>query len=253
MIVRRFCGVVALSLLLALPAGAQSGSSPVVLDLVVRDKKNVPVADLRAEEVELYEDGVKQAIRGLPARGDSTGRRRRSGRDGRGARVGPARRAPVPEARRARSAISRGAPPRSSSRSSSPPGCPWPCCWSDPSSCRSRASPPTRPSSRTRSSGPSTRPPGPGTRTFGPCTPSSSGSRASPAARRCCSSPPALGVPPGFEDSAAGRRGPRQPAAHQLLRRRPARVGDRREGRHADRRAGGGQRGCCQGTTELYG
>jgi VWFA-related protein len=40
-------------------------SSPVVLDLVVRDKKNVPVADLRVEEVELYEDGVRQAIDGL--------------------------------------------------------------------------------------------------------------------------------------------------------------------------------------------
>jgi VWFA-related protein len=40
-------------------------SSPVVLDLVVRDKKNAQVGDLRAEEVELYEDGVKQTIEGF--------------------------------------------------------------------------------------------------------------------------------------------------------------------------------------------
>jgi VWFA-related protein len=42
-----------------------TASSPVVLDVVVRDKKNVPVADLRAEEVELFEDGVKQPFEGF--------------------------------------------------------------------------------------------------------------------------------------------------------------------------------------------
>jgi VWFA-related protein len=63
MIIRRFSSVLVLALALVPRAGAPSDSAaPVVLDLVARDKKNVPVADLRAEEVELYEDGVKQAF-----------------------------------------------------------------------------------------------------------------------------------------------------------------------------------------------
>ena len=41
---------------------AEAAVSPLVLDLVVRDKKGVPIGDLRAEEVELYEDGVKRAF-----------------------------------------------------------------------------------------------------------------------------------------------------------------------------------------------
>jgi VWFA-related protein len=37
----------------------------VLLDLVVRDKHHHPVTDLRPEEVEVYEDGVRQQIRGF--------------------------------------------------------------------------------------------------------------------------------------------------------------------------------------------
>jgi len=44
---------------------ATDAPAPVVLDLVVRDKKSALVADLRAEEVELYEDGVRQAVQDL--------------------------------------------------------------------------------------------------------------------------------------------------------------------------------------------
>lgn len=65
MMIRSLCGVVALSVLPALPAVAQSESKPVVLDLVVRDKKDVPVGDLKAEEVELFEGGVKRPIEGF--------------------------------------------------------------------------------------------------------------------------------------------------------------------------------------------
>jgi VWFA-related protein len=65
MIVRSLCGVVALSLLPALPAAAQSEATPIAVDLVVRDKKDVPVADLRAEEVELWEGGAKRPIEGF--------------------------------------------------------------------------------------------------------------------------------------------------------------------------------------------
>jgi len=71
--------VFALNALVALPAMfCQTGSPPadepnhsvihttsreVLLDLVVRDKHNHPVKDLRPEEVEVYEDGVRQNIR----------------------------------------------------------------------------------------------------------------------------------------------------------------------------------------------
>jgi VWFA-related protein len=49
----------------AAPQAAAIAPSPIVLDLVVRDKKNVSVADLRAEEVVLYEDGVRQSFEGF--------------------------------------------------------------------------------------------------------------------------------------------------------------------------------------------
>ncbi len=38
------------------------GSEEVLLDVVARDKKGRPVNDLKAEEIEVYEDGVKQQI-----------------------------------------------------------------------------------------------------------------------------------------------------------------------------------------------
>jgi len=65
MIIRSLCGVLALVLSLAPPIWAQSDATPVVLDLVVRDKKNVAVGDLRAEEVEVYEDGAKRPFEGF--------------------------------------------------------------------------------------------------------------------------------------------------------------------------------------------
>jgi VWFA-related protein len=71
--------VFALNALVALPSLLCQTSSPpaggpdravihsttreVLLDLVVRDKHHHPVADLRPEEVEIYEDGVRQNIR----------------------------------------------------------------------------------------------------------------------------------------------------------------------------------------------
>ena len=68
MTVRRLSCVLAFGLGLVPRAAAPSdatASSPVVLDLVVRDKKNVPVEDLRAEEVELYLDGAKLPFEGF--------------------------------------------------------------------------------------------------------------------------------------------------------------------------------------------
>jgi VWFA-related protein len=47
------------------PAPETSPLEPVVVDLVVRDKKDAPVLDLRPEELELLEDGTKQAITSL--------------------------------------------------------------------------------------------------------------------------------------------------------------------------------------------
>ncbi len=38
------------------------GSEEVLLDLVVRDKRGRPVSDLRADEVEVYEDGIRQQL-----------------------------------------------------------------------------------------------------------------------------------------------------------------------------------------------
>jgi VWFA-related protein len=38
------------------------GSEEVLLDIVARDKKGRPVTDLKAEDIEVYEDGVKQQI-----------------------------------------------------------------------------------------------------------------------------------------------------------------------------------------------
>ncbi len=71
--------VVALNALLALPLSFSQSSSPssveadrpvihtttreVLLDMVVRDKHHHPVTDLRPEEVEVYEDGVRQNVR----------------------------------------------------------------------------------------------------------------------------------------------------------------------------------------------
>ncbi|MFN7930740.1 MAG: VWA domain-containing protein [Blastocatellia bacterium] len=63
-------------LLVIIPAWAQSTGQPpkqqeevlriggeeVLLDLIVRDKKGRPVNDLKAGDIEIYEDGVKQAI-----------------------------------------------------------------------------------------------------------------------------------------------------------------------------------------------
>jgi VWFA-related protein len=68
MIFRHLCCAMAFGFALVPRAAAASdstSSSPVVLDLVVRDKKNVPVEDLRAEEIELYVDGVKQSFEGF--------------------------------------------------------------------------------------------------------------------------------------------------------------------------------------------
>jgi VWFA-related protein len=89
MMVRSLCGAVALSLLPALPAVGQSGSTPVALDLVVRDKKDVPVGDLRAEEVELYENGAKRPIEGFKRVAPPTARG--AGAPATGAPAGPAR------------------------------------------------------------------------------------------------------------------------------------------------------------------
>jgi VWFA-related protein len=71
--------VLALNALVALPALFSQTSSPpavepnrpvihtttreVLLDMVVRDKHHHPVKDLRPEEVEVYEDGIRQNIR----------------------------------------------------------------------------------------------------------------------------------------------------------------------------------------------
>src|SRR5215475_10448195 len=38
------------------------GSEEVLLDIVARDKKGRPITDLKADEIEVYEDGVKQQI-----------------------------------------------------------------------------------------------------------------------------------------------------------------------------------------------
>src|SRR5262249_58961974 len=43
-------------------ATVRIGSEEVLLDVVVRDKKGRPVTDLKADEIEVYEDGVKQQI-----------------------------------------------------------------------------------------------------------------------------------------------------------------------------------------------
>jgi hypothetical protein len=44
------------------PATFRADTALVVLDLVVRDKKGQPVRDLRPEEVQVYEDGVRRDI-----------------------------------------------------------------------------------------------------------------------------------------------------------------------------------------------
>ena len=40
----------------------RADSALVLLDLVVRDKKGLPVRDLRPEEIEVYEDGVRRDV-----------------------------------------------------------------------------------------------------------------------------------------------------------------------------------------------
>ena len=62
MMIRSLCVVAVLSLFPTVPAVAQSASSSMVVDLVVRDRKDVPVGDLKAEEVELFEGGAKRPI-----------------------------------------------------------------------------------------------------------------------------------------------------------------------------------------------
>src|SRR5215510_13409031 len=43
-------------------ATVRIGSEEVLLDIIARDKKGRPVTDLKAGEIEVYEDGVKQQI-----------------------------------------------------------------------------------------------------------------------------------------------------------------------------------------------
>src|SRR5262245_11489109 len=43
-------------------AAVRIGSEEVLLDVVARDKKGRPVTDLKVDEIEVYEDGVKQQI-----------------------------------------------------------------------------------------------------------------------------------------------------------------------------------------------
>lgn len=80
----RGCGVFFLSLALVVPSLGQQPpikikTNEVLLDVVVVDKKGRPVRDLRADEVEILEDGVPQALTlfravsdALSARGSST-------------------------------------------------------------------------------------------------------------------------------------------------------------------------------------
>jgi VWFA-related protein len=73
LLVFAFSALVALPPLLgqASPPATTDASRPVIhtttrevlLDMVVRDKRHHPVTDLRPEEVEIYEDGVRQSIR----------------------------------------------------------------------------------------------------------------------------------------------------------------------------------------------
>jgi hypothetical protein len=68
----RFGGAVLASLLVIPPSGGSGqeptpptfkvGTAVVTLDLVVHDKRGRRVADLRAEEIEIQEDGVKREI-----------------------------------------------------------------------------------------------------------------------------------------------------------------------------------------------
>jgi hypothetical protein len=42
-----------------------TGTAKVVLDVVVRDKKGRPVLDVRADEIEVVEEGIRQTIEGF--------------------------------------------------------------------------------------------------------------------------------------------------------------------------------------------
>ena len=46
----------------ASPPAFRTGTAVVLLDVVIRDKKGRPIPDIRPEEVEVYEDGVKQKV-----------------------------------------------------------------------------------------------------------------------------------------------------------------------------------------------
>lgn len=46
----------------ASPPAFRTGTAVVLLDVVIRDKKGRPIPDMRPEEIEVYEDGVKQKV-----------------------------------------------------------------------------------------------------------------------------------------------------------------------------------------------
>jgi VWFA-related protein len=46
----------------ASPPAFRTGTAVVLLDVVIRDRKGRPIPDIRPEEVEVYEDGVKQKV-----------------------------------------------------------------------------------------------------------------------------------------------------------------------------------------------
>ena len=65
MVIRRLVGSMVAGFLFLPGVEARSdpqASAAVVVDLVVRDKKGAPVADLTAGEIEVHEDGAKQAV-----------------------------------------------------------------------------------------------------------------------------------------------------------------------------------------------
>ncbi len=164
----------------------------VVLDLVVRDKKNVPIVDLKAEEVELFVDGAKQPFEGFRRVTIPTG-------------GGPAVTAAAPETARLAVLLFPRLPgaqrdlARSAAEEFVKTARPRDVGGRAPRRAGARAGaglylrpggPQGRDQARRRSGCPVR---GPGS---GPCTRSSCGSRASPAARRCCSSPRRSRCPP---------------------------------------------------------
>lgn len=71
------------------PGGAiRIGADEVLLDLIVRDKKGRPIRDLRPEEIEIYDDNVRQSIvslRMMDAASEAAGGASAAGRSGAGA------------------------------------------------------------------------------------------------------------------------------------------------------------------------